>query len=582
MTTAAQWTDQIMGRLTLEEKIGQLVVFGFCGPVITPDVLELIDRYQVGGLRVTTKFRGMSMISDLPPGESLPAFKERSFRYPSGLHRDFAHYSPPIACTPVQYARTLKTLRDRSRARRSGVPIHFAFDQEGNAVDDMVNGIHLFPHPMAYAAAGDEALCYRCALALAKQCRAMGLNMIHSPVLDVNVNPDNPEVGTRSYSDDPDAVIRYAKATLRGLTEGGLTATGKHFPGRGDSASDAHHGLPAVDCDAATMRQVHLRPFQELIDAGLPAIMAAHSLYPALGATDAPASADPRVIKELLRGELGFQGVVETDNMMMGGILQNYTLAEAVVKVLQAGCDLILLREEGPARLDVLAAIKQAVESGAYPESDLDASVQRILNMRHAMGLDDQANDPDPGAAQEPVDDKATIEAAVEIAERSALVLRDRAGLLSVAKDARVLLAEQVFPAHLHANNVYSHPGLFWEMLSEQSDWVSCVEVPYLPAPADVERVKRRLAEEPFDLVITTSYYYHKDGPGGGAVLDAALASGKPVITLTNSPYKFAVRDQLDTVITVFHPGAPEHLRAAARIIYGQLQATGSLPVRLA
>ena len=581
MTTAAQWTDEIMGRLTLDEKIGQLVVFGFCGPVITPDVVELIDRHHVGGLRVSTKFRGMSMISDLPPGESLPAYKERSFRYASGLHRDFAHYTPAIACTPVQYARTLKTLRDRSRARRSGVPVHFAFDQEGNAVDDMVNGIHLFPHPMAYAAAGDEGLCHRCAVALGTQCRAMGLNMIHSPVLDVNVNPDNPEVGTRSYSDDPDAVIRYAKATLHGLSEAGLTGTGKHFPGRGDSASDAHHGLPKVECDAATMRDVHLRPFKELIDAGLPAIMMAHSLYPALGVTEAPASADPGVIKDLLRGELGFEGVIETDNMMMGGILQQYTLAEAVVKVLQAGCNLVLLRDEGPARLDVLNAIKEAVASGAYPEKDLDASVQRILHMRYAMGLHDEANDPDPMAAQEPVDRPATARAAVEIAEKSALVLRDRKGLLPLAQDARVLLAEQVFPGHLHANNVYSHPGLFWEMLSEQCDKVACVEVPYLPAEADVARVKRRLAQEAFDVVITTKYYYHKDGPGGGAVVDAALASGKPVITLTNSPYKFAVRDDLDTVVTVFHPGAPEHLRAAAKIIFGRLEATGSLPVKL-
>ncbi len=576
-----RWVDELMGRMELAHKIGQLCVFGFCGPVVTPDVVELIRRYHIGGLRVTTKFRGLSMLSDLAPGAELPAFKQRSLRRPAGTSRDYADNQRPIACTPAQYAETLNRLRTMACERAVPVPLHCACDQEGNAVDDMVIGQRLFPHPMAYAAAGDPALTERCALALARQLRAVGIDMIHSPVLDVNVDPRNPEVGTRAYGDDPETVITHALATLRGFAATGLVATGKHFPGRGDSTADAHHGLPAVDCDAATLRDVHIRPFKALIDAGLPAIMTAHSRYPGIGVDTAPASATRSVIEDLLRGELGFTGVVETDNMMMGGVLKLWDVVEACIRTVEAGTDLVLLRDEGPVRLEVWQGLYDAVRSGRISEARIDASVQRILRMRYDMGLADDGGRVDPAAADAPIEAPATRAAATEIAERSALVLRDRAGLLPLARDARLLLVEQVFPTHLHANNHYSHPGLLWEALAQRSEHVAAVEVPYRPGPADLERVAYRLEHEPCDAIITTAYYYHKDGPGGAAVREMLRRSGKPLVVLSNSPYRFAIEDELDTVITIFHPGAPEHMQAAAAIMLGALTPRARVPVRL-
>ncbi len=580
MTTERdRWVDEKMGALTLEQKVGQMLVFGFCGPVITPDVLELIRHYHVGGLRVSTKFRGLSMLSDLPPGESLPAFKERSFRHPRGKSRDYADYSRGIACTPQQYAETLNRLRQVSMDRPGGVPLHYAFDQEGNAVDDMVIGQRFFPHPMGLTATGDPELAYRAARAIGRQCRALGLNMIHSPMVDVNTNPLNPEVGTRAYSDDPDVTIRFALETLRGLRETGLTATAKTFPGRGDSATDAHHGLPSVDVDLETLRSVHIRTFKAMVDAGVPAMMMAHSLYPALGAVNEPATLHRGIVQGLLREELGFEGVIETDNMMMGGVLQKWDLKEATLMALEAGCDLVLLRDEGPIRLELVDTLVEAVKRGRLSEARIDESVVRILRMRHDMGLA-EGGLVDASKAAEPIDEPETRQAAIDCAERSVLQLRNRRNLLPLSPDTRVLLVEQVFPAHLHANNMYSHPGLFWEACCAEASEVACVEMPYLPTGDDMDRLRRRLQTESYEVILTTSYYYHKDGPGGGEALTEMLATGKPVVVLTNSPYAFAVRDELDTVVTVFHPGAPEHMRAAARVIFGSLAPVGKVPVK--
>lgn len=563
------WVDATLGHLTLEQKVGQVLVFGFCGPIVTPDVTELVDRFHLGGLRVTTKFRGLDMVSDLPPSTELPDYKARSWRPAAGLARDYAFHAPAIGCTPGQYAATLAGLRQRSRQRPAGVPLHFACDQEGNAVDDMVCGTRLFPHPFAYGLADDVALTEACATAIGRQLRALGIDMIHSPVLDVNTDPRNPEVGTRAFGEDPDLVIRHGLATLRGFAGAGLAATGKHFPGRGHSTADAHHGLPAVELDRETLERDHVRPFRALIAAGLPAIMVAHSRYPALGVIDDPASCSERLLRGYLREELGFDGVIETDNMMMGGVLQRFPLTEACVRVLEAGCDLVLLRDEGPARLEVWQAVYDAVANGRYSESRLDESVRRVLRLRSALGLADDDHDT-PTRAEEPIHAPATIAAAQAIAACSVRILRDRAARLPLDASARVLLVEQVFPTHQHANNVYSHPGLLWEAVQAQIPATSCCEIPYRPGPGDIDRVKRRLDQGPWDAVITTSWYYHKDGPGGREVRELLGQIGLPLVVIANSPYAFAAPEELDTVIITLHPGAPEQLAVVAERLVGR------------
>jgi len=336
-TEGEKWVDQLLGKMTLDQKIGQMLVFGFCGPVITPDIVELIRKYHIGGLRISQKFRMMTVANDVKPGTEPDENIKRSLHYPSGLNRDYAYISRPTCCTAGEYATSLNRLRDYAIDRSLGIGIHCVIDQEGSASDDLLSSQRLFPQAMGYSAACDTNLAYRSGLCIAKQARAIGVNMIHSPVLDVNTDPLNPEIGTRSFSALTDEVITYATEVMLGLKDGGLFTTGKHFPGRGESKSDAHWGLPSVNISKDELYDQHIRPFTKLIEAGLDAVMMAHCCYPALGESKKPASLSPKIVGEILRKEIGFDGIITTDNMMMGGILQKYEMTESIIQAVAAG-----------------------------------------------------------------------------------------------------------------------------------------------------------------------------------------------------------------------------------------------------
>jgi len=573
-----KWIDQLLGKMNLEQKVGQMLVLGFCGPVITPDIVELITKYHIGGLRVSQKFRGMTLANDIKPGTEPDKNIMRSIRMASGKCRDFAYNNNPTSCSIQEYAEVFNKLRDYALNRPLGIPLHFTIDQEGSACDDLLSQQRLFPHPMGYVAANDVDLTYRSAICVAKQARAVGANMIHSPVIDVNTNPKNPEIGTRAYSNDTATVTKYALAFLKGLKEMGLVATGKHFPGRGESDMDAHWGLPSVTLDLATLHKVHIAPYRALIEAGLPAVMIAHCSYPAING-DKPACISREIVTDLLRKELGFKGVVTTDNMTMGGVLQRYEMSDAVVLSLAAGCDIILCRDESPIRYEIIGKVLKAVKSGKLKESQIDESVQRVLKMRWDMGLTQNGGKVDANKAAEPFNDPVVISTAEEVARKSVLLLRDNAKLLPLQKGTKVLLVEQIFQTHAMANNMYSHPGLLWEQMCLHSDNVMSVEIPYVPGEADIKRVLRRVPEA--QVIVATNYYYHKAASSISNFVRQIQRQNPNLIVVTNTPYEFGAPADFPTVIASFNPGGKEQLQAVAEVIFGKLKPTAKLPIKL-
>ena len=568
-----KWISDCLGRMTLEQEVGQLLVLGFCGPVITPDIKELVEKYHVGGFRISQGFRTMNLFNDVKPGEEPDEMTLKSLYFPAGRNRDYSSKTP-IVSTPAEYAHTLNSLRALAMEKNDGIPIHYTIDQEGSASDDLLSGQKLFPHPMGLAASGDPQLAYRVASAIALQARELGVNMIHSPALDVNTNPRNPEIGTRAYSDRPDIVTEYALQTLKGFAQHRLMATGKHFPGRGESEADAHWGLPTVHLSREELLESHVKPYRAMIDAGLPAIMMAHSCYPALG-VDGPSGMSRDLIENFLRGELQFKGVVTTDNMMMGGILKKYEMVEAIIRMLEAGCDLVLCRDESPIRIRICEAVAEAVRSGRISQKSLDEKVERILAMRYDMGLAENGGLVDEAAAGSAVNSEFVCAAAEEAAEKSLLV-RDRSGLLPISPEKKVLLVEQIFPTQSRCNNVYCHPGMLWEEMCRYSDQVYSVEIPNTPEEADYERVRRRVEEA--DIIVTTNYYYHKTGE---AISDFVreLKTKKPVVVVTNTPYAFGAPEDFGTVLTCFNPGGRECLNAVARAVFGLFQPDASLEI---
>ncbi|HKF41973.1 MAG TPA: glycoside hydrolase family 3 N-terminal domain-containing protein, partial [Thermoanaerobaculia bacterium] len=265
-----------------------------------------------------------------------------------------------------------------------------------------------WPWPMAVAAAGDPELARRQGEILGEEARAIGLNQVYAPVADVNVNPDNPVINVRSFGEDPEEVARYVSAFVRGVESRGVIATVKHFPGHGDTRIDSHRSLPVLEVSRERLEKIELVPFRAAIAAGVGAVMTAHLSVPSLDAEPAPvrpggladnpytldpaeatrnatlpASLSPKITEGLLRGELGFRGIVVTDALDMGGIVDHFDHGEAAVRAILAGADEVLKSTDTDA---AIASVKQAVQSGRISRDRVDLSVRRILDAKARAG----------------------------------------------------------------------------------------------------------------------------------------------------------------------------------------------------
>jgi beta-N-acetylhexosaminidase len=555
------------------------MVFGFAGPVITPHVIEMVTKYHVGGLRIAQKFHGGS-------GEHRNKLAGKT-AHPKDQPDFNTYYRPAdlgtkrVNCTSEEYAQVLNTLRDYAMERKDGISLHFTYDQEGEGSDFLFDQ-RFFPYPMGIVASGDPDLAYRVAWASGTQARALGANMVHSPVLDVNTNPRNPEIGPRSYGDDPDMVARFAVESLRGFSEAGIVATGKHFPGRGESEEDAHFGLPVVKLDRKTFIRHHVAAFEALIQAGLPAIMAAFTAYPCLSKDEIPAATSPEIITGLLRNELGFKGIVTTDNVQMGGLLQKYEMAEAVVRCLMAGCDLILCRSESPVTKHIIGKVIEAVKAKRYSERKLDEAVQRVLTMRWNMGLAKNGGKTNVSKAGLPFHDPFISQVAKEAAEKSVMVLRDEQKILPLQPGQKVVLIEQIHHFHTFINNMYSHPGLLWEEMRKRSDNVAVVLVNEKISDADKTAVHDRLNQRDYDVIVSTSYYNYRSHATMTGFLPELQKYNKPVVLVSNTPYEaFGVPAAFPTGVVCFCPSGRENMSAVAGVLFGRHVPRAKLNIRL-
>jgi beta-N-acetylhexosaminidase len=363
-----------------------------------PGGIEQITRLQCGGLCLEPY--AVETCKNLYWGNSQI---DQNFQKPADYftiaNTYFAGKTFGISITPEDYTKDLNRLQKIAVGRRSGIPLHMTIDFEGDFKNDyMAGGIRQFPPPMGMAAIGDPKLTYTIGLTIARQLAAIGVTQLYSPVCDVNINPKNPEIGIRSFSDDPETCARQAVALVR-VQDGGVAATAKHFPGRGDSATDAHDVLDVIRADKERMREVELVPFKAAIDAGVEAVMTGHSVYPAYD-DKFPTTLSERLLTGLLREELGFDGVIVSDAIGMAAILKQWPLPRACALAIRAGCDTLLLKADDESRSQCFFGIKQAVESGELSEKRIDESVTRLLRMKYDQGLFETAGKKDPKKAQ--------------------------------------------------------------------------------------------------------------------------------------------------------------------------------------
>jgi beta-N-acetylhexosaminidase len=243
-----------------------------------------------------------------------------------------------------------------------------------------------FPPAMGIGAADDEALARDMGRITALEARAIGVHMNFAPVVDVNNNPANPIINTRSYGADPRLVARLAAAAMRGMQENGLLATAKHFPGHGDTETDSHIELPVITVDRTRADSIELLPYRALIQGGVSGVMSAHIAFPAMAGDSVPATLNPDLLGSLLRDQLSFHNLIVTDALDMGAIVRGYGATEAPILALEAGADMLLqpFPQDVPGVID---AIERAVRSGRLTEARIDASVRRILAAKARLGL---------------------------------------------------------------------------------------------------------------------------------------------------------------------------------------------------
>ncbi len=519
-----------MARMSLEEEVGQLFLVYFDGPTLSPALKTMIADYHIGGIVL--------------------------FQVAGNLE------------SARQAAEMINAAQAEAVAQGAQVPLFVTVDQEGGPVVRLPAPATHFPSNMAVGAAGSADLARTMAQVTASELKALGINMNLAPVLDVNDNPDNPVIGLRSFGSSPDEVARLGVAMIETYRAAGIIATAKHFPGHGNTSVDSHVGLPVVTQDMTHLRAVELAPFRAAIGAGVDAIMTAHVLFPALeGSTGRPATLSSRVLQDLLRRELGFDGLIVTDSMTMGALFKTYGVNQATELALRAGADVLAFgadvghtpAEQAPAYRHLLAQVK------ADPElrQRVDESVRRILQVKAKYGL----------LAWQPVDSQAALQvlgqashlaAAQAIAQASVTLLRDEQGRLPIPGDGALLVVWPKNAGNLGRALAVCHPDLQMLMVSED------------PTAAEIDQAVRQARGAAAVLVGTAD----ARGRPGQARLVNALSQTRLVVVALQSPYDLLRFPDTSTYLASYGD-APASLAAVADVVCGATPARGALPVDL-
>lgn len=286
----------------------------------------------------------------------------------------------------ISSARQVAALTTGLRTASPKIPLVVGVDQENGTVSRLGSLVTRLPGASAIGATGDPANARAAAKVTGVELRALGIMLDFAPVADVNINPGNPVIGPRAYGSDPRKVAAMVGAAVDGFHAAGIASAAKHFPGHGDTTVDSHTGLPVIKHSKATWRRVDAPPFREAIKRGVDAIMTAHVVMPDLDPSGDPATLSRPVLTGLLRGELGFDGVIITDALDMAGVRKKYSDAEVAVRAILAGADILLMPPSLPKAYD---AVLKAVESGRISERRLDESVLRILRLKQNRGVFD-------------------------------------------------------------------------------------------------------------------------------------------------------------------------------------------------
>ena len=473
--------------------------------------------------------------------------------------------------------RTPGQVRELTDAVQRAAPglLLVAADQEGGQFIALGDGSTPFAGNMALGAVDDETLTERVGQATGTEARAMGVNVIYGPVLDIASNPANPALGIRAFGDDPVLVARHGAAMVRGLQSAGVAAAIKHFPGAGEAADDPHHGIATVGSSRASLDMRELVPFRAVVEAGARVVMSAHIALPAVsGRDDLPSTLSRAVMTDLLRGDLGFDGVSITDALDMAGVGRGADGVPDVVAAIQAGVDLLLTAADPEARERIELALVDGAARGVFDAHEMAAAERRLGTLRDRLGATGAA--PDVGV----VDSAAHRALAAELATRSITLVRDPGGLLPLRSGSigRVL-AVMPRPTDLTPADTSStvEPTLA-AALRRYHDDVDELLVEPEPDAASIAAVRARA--DAADLAVIGTIDGHRLRSQIDLV-ESVAATGTPTIAVAmRGPWDVAAYPPESTALATYSI-LPGSLDALVAVLAGEGGATGRLPVRL-
>jgi len=541
-----EWVERTLASLTLRERVGQMIHVWVLGDYTNThdssfaEVLRWIRDDGVGGVT-------MSLGSPIEVAEKVNAMQR-------------------AAKVPLMVAADLEPNLGRLEG---GIFTHYLLDAGGATV---------FPNAMAIAATGRESDAFDVGKAIGREARAVGILVNFAPTVDVNNNPSNPVINTRSFGEDPRRVAALASAFVKGSQEAGVVAAIKHFPGHGDTDVDSHSSLPTVTGDMARLDSVELVPFAAGIGAGAGMVMTAHIALPGLyGDSATPATLAPRIITGLLRDKLHFDGLAITDAMTMGALAKAYTMEQSNLLAVRSGAD-VLLKPSDPTRsVDSLVA---AVERGEISRARIDSSVRRTLELKARTGVALRPVVP-LDTLRDVVGAPAHRAMAMDIAQRAVTLLRDRDTLIPIARGGRIVLVQYMPETELRAGRVFAaelRGGL-------GEDRTRLFKVGPSVGAATLDSISA--AARGADRVIVATYVRRVEGEGRVAIpqhiaswIDSLSRREKVMVVSLGNPYLIRQFPSVGTYLVTYGVSDAQE-RAGARAVLGRAAIGGTVPVSL-
>jgi len=538
------WIVSTIAHMTLEEKVGQLFVTYAYG--------DRADTTTPADVAANQKVHGVSTPAQLVA------------KYHLGGVIYFA-WSNNVN-NPQQIAGLSNGLQSVAMDQRLPIPLLITTDQEQGVVVRVGPPATQFPGNMALGATRSTASAATAARITGQELRALGINQNYAPVADVNVNARNPVIGVRSFSEDPALVSDMVAAQVYGYQEqGNVAATAKHFPGHGDTAVDSHTGLPVINHTREELDRIDLPPFQAAIERGIDSIMTAHIVVPALDDSGDPATLSKPIMTGVLRERLGYDGVVVTDALTMQGVRDGFGDDRIPVLALKAGVDQLLM----PPSIDLAYnAVLDAVRTGELTEKRIDESVYRILRLKHYRGL---FRNPyaDPDRISAVVGTPAHLALAQGIADRSVTLVKDDTAQLPLAAGGRNVLV---------TGWGVSTTASLAAAMKRRGASTTTHETGL--SPNDIKIAAAAELAEQSDLVVVTTNKAWAN-PRQQTLVKRLLETDTPVVVLAvRDPYDIANFTDAPTYLATYSYAGPS-LEAAVKVLYGEVQPSGKLPVTI-